>query len=182
MILLDDLRSAARSLRRSPLLSVLAVTTLGLGMAGTTALFGVVDLTLLQRLPFAHEEELVRVFMGMAQPDGSVADFNPHPSHVLALQAQAKTLPGLSAQTGRNLVLGAGAGATPVHAVALSPGSLRVLGVSPIAGRAFADDEVPEASVLIAESFARKLFGEPQAAVGRDLVLDGLSRRVVGVL
>ncbi|HEX4385812.1 MAG TPA: ADOP family duplicated permease, partial [Myxococcales bacterium] len=182
VILLDDLRTAARSLRRSPLLSVLAVTTLGLGMAGTTALFGVVDLTLLQRLPFAHEEELVRVLMGMAQPDGSVADFNLHPSHVLALQAQAKTLPGLSAQTGRNLVLGAGAGATPVHAVALSPGSLRVLGVSPIAGRAFADDEVPEASALIAESFARKLFGEPQAAVGRDLVLDGLSRRVVGVL
>ena len=182
MAFLDDPRAALRSLRRSPLLSALAVLTLGLGMAGTTALFGVVDLTLLSRMPFAREEELVRVRAGMLQPDGSVAEFNLHATHVQALLAQARTLAGVTAQSGRNLVLGTGTAALPVHAVALSPGSLRVLGVQVIAGRAFEDDEPPEASVLVGEAFARKTFGSPQAAPGHELLLDGLSRRVAGVL
>jgi putative ABC transport system permease protein len=180
--LFDDLRAALRSLRRSPALSALAVVTLGLGMAGTTALFGVVDLTLLSRMPFAHEEELLRIRAGTAQPDGSVAEFNLHATYVLALLEQSRTLSGVTAQSGRNLVLGSGAGAVAVQAVALSPGSLRVLGVPVIAGRDFALDEPPEASVLVGEAFARKAFGSAQAAPGQALVLDGLSRRVAGVL
>lgn len=66
MALLDDVRAAARSLRRSPGLSALAISILAASMAGTTVLFGIVELTLLRPLPFAHEEQLVRIHEGVA--------------------------------------------------------------------------------------------------------------------
>ncbi|HEY2031313.1 MAG TPA: ADOP family duplicated permease [Myxococcales bacterium] len=186
MALLDDVRAAARSLRRSPALCALAVSILALSMAGTTVLFGIVELTLLRPLPFAQEERLVRIHEGVAAPDGSVDAVNLRSAHVLALEGAVRSLEGVSAQSNRGLVLGAGAGAERVRGALLAPQALQVLGVTPEAGRAFDAEEErigePSQAALIGDSLARRLFGHASAALGKDVLLDGVTRHVVGVL
>ena len=57
-----DLRYAARSLARSPAFTISAAAVLALGIGSTTAIFSAVDAVIIARLPFPHDEQLVRIF------------------------------------------------------------------------------------------------------------------------
>ena len=183
---LQDLRSALRSLRRTPGVALAAVATLAVGIGGLCAIFGVLDVTLLRPLPVAHEEEMLRIREGTRQPDGTVDEVNVAGAHFGELQTQARTLSSLSAMSARSVALTGGEVPEHVEAALLSPGSLRTLGIALLAGRPFTDAEerlgTASGVVLIGESLARARFGEAAAAVGREIALDGASRRVVGVL
>ena len=60
-VLLSDLRFAARSLRKAPAFSALAIATLALGIGATTAMFSVVDHVLLRPLPYERAARLYAV-------------------------------------------------------------------------------------------------------------------------
>src|SRR6476469_7445533 len=59
---MNDLRFALRLLLKSPGFSIVAILTLTLGVGANTAIFSVVEGTLLRPLPFPHSEQLVRIF------------------------------------------------------------------------------------------------------------------------
>ena len=183
---LHDLRSAARSLRRSPGVALAAIATLALGIGGLCAIFAVVDLTLLRPLPVAHEEQMVRLREGVRQPDGAVDSVNVVGPHFQEIAAQARTLSAFTAMSARAVALTGDDVPKHVEAAMLSPGSLQVLGIQLRAGRPFTDAEerlgTSSGVALIGETLARARFGDAAMAVDREIAIDGQSRRIVGVL
>src|SRR5437764_1251105 len=70
-MLLDDLRYALRNFRRSPVFTIVAVLSLGLGIGANTAIFGLLDQVILKLLPVKHPEELVRLYSKRGPFSGS---------------------------------------------------------------------------------------------------------------
>ncbi len=147
--LLRELRHGVRMLTSSPGFAAIAILTLALGIAASTAIFSVVDAVLLRALPYPNPEKIVRVWE--QAPDGhrmNFADPNFDDFH-----AQNNTFAALAAYSGAEPSSVSG-GTEPVRIIiaAVSGDFFRVLGVTPFRGREFAADE-------------RRLHGAPAAIV-----------------
>ena len=175
--LLRDLRYAARGLVRAPGFSFIAVSTLALGIGGTTAVFTVLNAALLRPLDFPEPGRLVRFHVGMPmsaqQVDGVAARANSYQ----AVAPAARTSFVLTGDGEPEEVVGSVVGEQ--HA--------DVFGVAPAMGRAFAlDDSQPGAepvAILSHELWERRFGGDPDI-LGRVLSLGGEgqgTRTVVGV-
>src|SRR3954468_3058754 len=183
---LHDLRTALRSLSRTPGMALASIATLAVGIGGVCAIFAVVDLTLLRPLPVAHEEQMLRLREGLRQADGTVDAVNVIGPRFQEIVEQARTISGATAMSARAMALAGADVPQHVEAATLSPRTLQTLGIQPLAGRLFTDSEeqlgASSPSVLIGEALSRVRFGDAHAALGREIALDGLSRRIVGVL
>src|SRR3954452_4974336 len=86
--LLQDLRFAVRTLRKTPTFTLLAVLTIALGVGANTAAFSMVHGVLLRRLPYAGDARLVRV----RQPSATVPDARFSVLEIADYRTQAKSL------------------------------------------------------------------------------------------
>ena len=101
--LIKDLQYALRLLRRNPGFTLTAVLTLGLGIGVNTAIFSVVNATLLRPLPFPHPERIVAVqnqykALGLDSAAAAVADYVDY-------RKQKQIFEEVAAVTGANLNL-----------------------------------------------------------------------------
>lgn len=178
--MIQDLRYAVRTLRRSPGFTIVALLTLSLGIGATSAIFTVVYSVLLRPLPF-HDPARLYVVAG-ARPDGSIntrITSIPDPDF-LAYQTGAHTLENVAAFTGgRMTMLGAG---EPVGVLARSVTSSfwPTLGVQPSLGRVFRTDE--RNTVVLSDRFWRSRFNADRAALGKTVQLDGANFTIAGVM
>ena len=163
---LADLRYAARWLVRSPGFSFSAVLTLALGIGGTTAVVCVVDGVLLRPLPYPDAERLVTVWSltrVVIEPwASSPPDFREFRDHALAFDGIGGYYP-----TAANLLIDG----EPVRLAAAraSAGMFSILGVAPLLGRAFREDEeLPGADrvVMLSHAAWRDRFGGRQTIIG----------------
>ncbi|HEX7049888.1 MAG TPA: ABC transporter permease [Longimicrobiales bacterium] len=187
--LLQDLRYAFRSLRRTPGFTAVAVLTLALGIGGNTAIFSVVDGVLLEPLPFAEPERLVRVLHrapenGFAVTPGAFSpqDFEDlkRDNVVYERLAGYYFVPGQS-----ETILVGGGEPRELETAFVSAEFFAALGVPPALGRVpGADENVPGADrvVVLSDGFWRRRFGSDPGVVGRTLSLDGESFTVIGVM
>lgn len=181
-----DVRVAARTLRRSPGFVLASVGVLGLGIGVNTALFSAVRATLLAHPPFPDHERLVVLSLSdssTARP-GPPRDFPWSYPKFRLLEDMDLPLERAAAYARRSVTLTGAGDAAYLTAEYVTPGYLEVLGVTPVAGRAFLDIEDEEGAPLVAvlgHALWRERFGGDPALVGRDVVLNGRPVTVVGV-
>ncbi len=176
---MNDLRLAARGLRRNPAFSGVVVLTLGIGIGLSTAVFSVVNGVLLQPLPFDGDGRLVYVQAGRASE--GIDDALVSGGDWRALREGVPALNALEAiGTIRQTLTGAGL-PRMVQVGWVSPGFLSMLRVSPAVGRLPGPSDPPGTAVVSHSLWANQMAADPDV-VDRTVSLDGHSYTVVGVL
>jgi predicted permease len=172
------MRSTIRSLRRKPVFAVAAIGTVALGIGANTALFGVIYAVLIRPLPFRDPAKLVEIWETQLQV--TVPDWRDW-------QTQARSFEQIAAYTlaamNNTTLLGQGEPAA-VHATMASSNFFPTMGIEPLAGRAFSDEEerTKQRVVLLSENLWRHKFGADPSIAGRQIRLETESFRVLGVV
>jgi predicted permease len=183
--LAQDLRFGARSARRAPLFTILAVVTIALGIGVNAAVFGVVKSVLLDALPYDGASRLVRVY---AMHQDSVFGRTPLSAGQAADIAQrARTLVRVASfrQGTIDQTYVGGDGAQVVATATVGDGFFGTLGVRAALGRALTTaDFAPNAQAVAVLGYDawQRLFAGDRAVIGRAVRLDGSPYVVVGVL
>jgi putative ABC transport system permease protein len=171
--LLQDLRYAARTLRKNPGFTVIAVVTLALGIGANTAIFSLVNGVLLRPLPYAQPGRLV----------GTTQYYPKGPLVVMRQQSRTMELVGVSDNKEFNLT---GSG-DPVRLIgnSVSADFFSMLGAQPTLGRTFRDGEDEpgkDQSVVLSHELWEHRFQADPNIVGRWIALEGMERQIVGVM
>jgi putative ABC transport system permease protein len=186
----QDLRYAVRSLRGSPGFTAVALITLALGIAATTAIFSTVNAALLRPLPYARSHELIDLHTRFL--DGRVTSGLSSPAEINLLRNLPALVDGVGAYFARpfesSLIRDDG---TPVSIglTEVSEGFFDVLGLPMTSGRAFTREEHTPAGrdapfvLVISDAAWTRLFGRDPAIIGKSIRIAELpvSMTIVGV-
>ena len=178
----QDLRYAARTLRHSPGFTMIAVVTLGLGMAVNTTIFSVINGMLLRPLPVPHPEQITvlalkqesaRDFLKFSYPD--YLDIRKQANVFSDVFAERATLVGVTAdKKGDHCVLSR-----------VTNNYFSGLGVQPALGRLIQPNEglTPGADpiLVLGYSYWQKRFGGDPGVVGKKVEINGHAATIVGV-
>lgn len=180
--LAQDVRFALRMLRRAPGFATVSILTIALGIGATTAIFSVVDATLLHPLPYRDPERLVRIEddlagigardVGMSTPEWRDLQRSGVFAHVSPLWFDDNNLTG-AARPQR------------VGQMSVAPNYFAVLGVQPQLGVTFDPaDGTPgfNEQAVISDGLWTRAFGRDPKVVGRIVQIDSDSYRVIGVM
>jgi putative ABC transport system permease protein len=185
----QDLRYGARMLLKNPSFTLIAVITLGLGTGATTAIFTLINATLLNRLPFNAPEQLVQVANHEPRVNAnrsvSYPDFEDW-------RAQAGSFDSMAASGGVRLVFtgadaGMNGGAESLVGEYVSPDYFGLFGVAPLLGRAFLPEEAAtntgvHAVIVLSEWYWQRRFGGDPQIIGRKVTTTDGQFVVLGVM
>ena len=179
----DDLKFAFRQLKKSPAFTLIATVTLALGIGANSAIFALVDATLLRPLPYGDPDRLVSIWETSAATERSYVS----PLNMLDWKARSHTfdkIAGFTPSVGGMVMAGADGRAETVSRQWVTAGIFDVLGVTPIAGRTFTtEDDARRAHVVVlSEGFWRTRYNSDPGVIGREVRLDGSLWTVVGVV
>ncbi|HYL93635.1 MAG TPA: ABC transporter permease, partial [Alphaproteobacteria bacterium] len=178
----QDIRYALRMLRSSPGFTTIAVLTIALGIGATTAIFSVVDATLLHPLPYPRPQELVAIqddLTGTGAQDVGMS----HPEW-LDLQHSGVFQYVSPAWFDENNLTGSSKPAT-VRLLIVAPNYFALLGVKPQLGRIFNPDDYRPGftlEVLISDGIWKRSFGGDPQVIGKSLRLDTDLYQIIGVM
>src|SRR5437016_5086114 len=178
---LQDSRYGLRLLAKNPGFTAVAVVTLALGIGANTAIFSVVNATLLRPLPYKDAQRLVVIWEtepggpGNLYPDAG-PDFEDW-------RKQNQVFEGLAAATTSGAALTGISEPLQLQGREVSPEIFQVLGVQPLIGRTFSVDETSHNRVVVLSyGIWQRAFGGDRTLVGRKITLDGEGYDVIGVM
>ena len=181
-MLLNDLRYTARMLRKSPLFTLAVVFTVALGIGANTAIFSVVNAVMLRPMPFADPDRLI--WVAERNDKLRLPTFATSVPNYVSWKEQAGAFEQLGAFGYASFNLTGRGDPEQFTGGTISPTLLPLLGIHPVLGRAFRDDEDrPGAAkvAMISEGLWKRRFGSDPALVGRNLTLNGVDCEVVGI-
>ena len=182
----QDVRFAARMLRKSPGFTAVAVLTLALGIGANTAIFSAVNGILLQRLPYPHSEELAEITANKLFADmGVEISANLSPSNWQEVRSQSPAIARYAIWRDLKFTLTGDTAPEIVQGAAVSNDFFSLLGVPPLFGRAVTTADTQPAQERVAVlSYAlwRELFGDEATLQSRKITLNELTYTVIGVM
>src|SRR5437899_1388930 len=181
-VLFQDLRFSLRMLRKSPGFAAIAILTIALGIGATTAIFSVLDATLLEPLPYPQSEQLVSIqddFLGMGAHDVGISE--PEWQDLQRSGIFEYVSP---TWFDENNLIGSSQPAR-VRLLIVAPNYFALLGVEPKFGRAFDPNDhspgfIPE--VVISDGLWKRTFGSDPNILGKSIRMDTDLYRIVGVM
>jgi predicted permease len=178
----QDVRYAVRVLRKSPGFAAIAVLTIALGIGATTAIFSVVDATLLHPLPYVHPEQLVRVIddlpgVGAKDVGMSVPEWHDF--------ARSGIFEYVSPVGGGDVNVTGSSQPTRILFAAVPPNYFALLGANPELGRSFNPDDTTlgfTLEVVVSDRLWKGAFASDPQILGKNIRLDNDLYQIVGVM
>jgi hypothetical protein len=176
-----DVRYALRQLRKSPGFTLTAVLTLAIGIGGVAAVYSVVEAVLLRPLPFNEPQRLVRLHEGV-EHQFEQADL-PAPD-VIRFARDNRTFSQVAGFVATELEVSGAGKPFQTKAERVSASLLPMLGVQPMLGRAFTQNEDENSIPVAVISYAlwRERFQSDARAIGATIDLDRRPHTIIGVM
>ena len=182
---LQDIRHGLRVLIKSPGFTAVALGTLTLGIGATTAVFGVVNATLLRPLPYPDADRLVRIQEEHPMNRGREMPAFMTSDTLEAWRENPQAIDQIAGYTGRSFTYQDESEPVRVRGAAVSPALFPLLRATAWLGRVFTEDEEASAAQPVAVlSYARwqtRHDADPRV-LGRLIMLDDVSYSVIGVM
>lgn len=179
---MNDIHYALRIMRKSPLFTGTVVLTVALAIGANITVFSVVNAVLLRPLPFSDPGHVVQV----AEKNDKLhlPSFGSSVLNFVSWREQARSFQDLAAVGSAAYTLTGSGDPEQISGNFMSPALMRVLGVTPTAGRAFSDDDENPgggAVVMVGEGLWKRQFASDPGLVGRTITLNGVPTTVVGI-
>ena len=182
---LQDIRHSLRVLIKNPGFTAVALGTLTLGIGATTAVFGVVNATLLRPLPYPDADRLVRIQEEHPMNRGREMPAFMTSDTLEAWRENPQAIDQIAGYTGRSFTYQDESEPVRVRGAAVSPALFPLLRATAWLGRVFTEDEEASAAQPVAVlSYARwqtRHDADPRV-LGRLITLDDVSYSVIGVM
>ncbi len=182
--LAHDLRFAVRTFIARPTFTAVALLTLALGIGANTAIFSVVNAVLLRPLPYEDPDRLVVILSTRVRSGDQRGNIAPADFLDFARTATSLERAGANGWVGYTTVTGADE-PERVGNVRVTWNFLRTLGVDPMLGRHFREDEdLPggDRTAIISHGLWQRRFGSDRDIIGRTINLDSNPTTIIGVM
>lgn len=181
--MITHLRLTMRRLAKSPSFTAITLTTLAVCIGANLAIFAVVDSVLLRPLPFPDADQLVTVYnsypnAGIDRGGSSLTSYYERRGIIPAFSS-------ISAFRSDHANLGEGSSISHEELFRITPDFFTTLGVRPIAGRTFNEDEMTHQTanvVVLTDSYWRQHFNADPRALGQEVRVNGVAKTIVGIL
>jgi predicted permease len=180
---MQDFRYALRLMAQRPGFTIVAVITLALGIGANSAIFSLVNGLLLRPLPYADADRLAIIWTH--SPGANVDQDWPSPGQYSAVKSQNTVFDEIAIAQGGNANITGQTAPERIGAVWSSSAMFSLLGLKPALGRPFmAEDDVPgkPPTAILSYGLWQRRFGGDPNVIGQNLMLDGDSYLIVGVM
>src|SRR5258708_11459174 len=185
--LFDELRRqlsyAARLLRKTPAFTATALLTLAVCLGANLTIFAVIDSVLLRPLPFPEPERLMMIFntypkAGVDRDGSSLTNYYERRGRIPAFAS-------LSIYSYGTEIVGEPGSTERLQTMRVSPDFFSTLGLGPVIGRTFTDEETTyetDQVAILSDAFWRQRYNADPGMVGKQIRVNSVPRTVIGVL
>jgi putative ABC transport system permease protein len=180
--LLKDIQYGARMLTKKPSFTIVALVTLALGIAATTAVLTVVDAVLLRKLPFNDSSRIVVIHNSL--PKLNLPRTQVSAPQYIDYSRETKAFESTAAITGRNFNLTGVRTPERLQAGRVTATFFPTLGVTPATGRFFSPEEDKAGNdhvVVLSAALWKRLFSSNASVLNTPIQLSGENYQVIGV-
>lgn len=177
-----DLRLAARQMKNRPGFSLMVILTLALGIGANSAIFSIVQAVLLRPLPYKDPSQLAMIFAG--DPARELQEGRTSLLNFEDWKAQSRSFEDMTVFVGQTFLLGTDGSPERMRSARVPANFWSLLGVKPMLGRVFTLEEEKrrERVAVLSYKLWKQQFGGSRNALGANLVMDGRSYRIIGVM
>ena len=181
--MLPSLRTAVRSLRRTPGFTAIVILTLGIGIGATTAIFSVVDAVLINPLPYPTADRLQMIWV--TNPRQNIdKDVTSYPNFA-DWQSQATTFEAMAAVSGTNFTLTGAGEPRLVPGERVTGRFFDLFGMPALHGRTLQEGDTQpgrESVLVLSHALWREQFGGDPSVIGRTVSVNARPFQIVGVM